>query len=458
MRPIYGLGEIREVVEMIRHRSLDVRSVTLALDARGCASGGPSEAASCVEALVEEHGRRLREAVERVKGELGVPVTTVRIALTPVEHLAAAAPEGRRAEAVVEAARAADRAAERAGVDYVGGWGLHAEAAVGPAAAAVAEALPTVLSETRRVMGFFSVGSTLHGLSFDATRLYVETLLRSVEEASSPLPGAKLVAVVNPAPDIPFLPAAHHGPGMPPAVLHVAISGPGAVAAALEGLPRGASVEQLYESLKRVGFKAARLGQLVLDRVAAETGYAAGAVDLSLAPTPEPGDSIAAVLEAMGARFGAPGSVAALALLVDALKKGGGMAVCCHGGYSGAMIPVMEDSGIAKAVAEGLATMYKLIAMTGVCSTGLDMAPVPGDTPPETLTGLALDTLALGVAQGKLLGVRLVPVPGAEPGDVVELGGLLGKAPVMDPGPAAPGGFTGRRGRMPPPLRRLLAS
>ena len=455
-RPLYGLGEIAEVVEMLRYRSLDVRSVTLSLDSRGCGRGGPGDVASCIEALVEEHGRRLREAVDAVSGELGVPVTTLRVALSPVELLVAHLPRGKAVEAVAEAAAAADRAAARVGVDYVGGWGGFGERGVPGPAAAVLEALPQVLSGTERVMGFFNAGSTVLGVSLDAVRASVEALLSAVEEAGGPLPGAKFLVTVNIGPDIPFLPAAHHGLGEPDAVVNVAISGPKVVAEALRRLPRGLGAERLAYELKRIGFKVARLGQLVAEKVSEATGYRMGSVDLSLAPTPEPGDSIAAVLEAMGVEAGAPGSVAALALLVDSLKKGGAMAVCCAGGYSGAMIPVMEDSGLAEAAARGLITVYKLLAMTSVCSTGVDMVPVPGDEPWWRLAGLVLDTLTIGAVQGKTLGVRLVPVPGARPGDVVELGGLLGRAVVMDPGPGSGRAFLERGGFIPAPLRSLL--
>jgi len=458
-RPLYGLGEIAEVVEMLRYRSLDVRSVTLSLDSRRCASRSIGDIASCLEELVEEHGRALRVAADRVASELGVTVTTVRVALSPFEYLAAPVAGSsfdRGVEAVVEAARAADRAAAAAGVDYVGGASAFAERGVSVAAAAVIDALPDVLVETGRVMGFVNAGSTALGVGLDTVRIVVSSLLEAVERAGSPLPGAKLLVSANVAPDIPFLPAAHHGLGEPEAVVNVAVSGPKVVAEALRGLPREAPLHVLAGELRRIGFKVARLGQLVAERVSQETGYALGSVDLSLAPTPEPGDSIAAVLEAIGVEAGAPGSVAALALLVDSLKRGGAMGVCCAGGYSGAMIPVSEDSGLAEAAARGLVTVYKLLAMTSVCSTGIDMVPVPAEAGEKTLTGLVLDALAVAAVQGKTLGVRLLPAPGARPGDVVELGGLLGKAPVMDPGGGRNDVLVKRGGFIPAPLRRLL--
>ena len=458
-RPLYGLGEIVEVVEMLRYRSLDVRSVTLSLDSRRCVSREPGDAAACLEELVEAHGEVLRRAVDEVAAELGVTVTTVRLALSPFEYLAAplaASSYEAAVEAVVEAARAVDRAARRAGVDYVGGVAAFADRGVSLAAAAVVEALPDVLAETERVMGFLNAASTALGVSLDAARIAVASLLEAVEAAGSPMPGAKFLITVNVAPDIPFLPAAHHGLGEPEAVVHVAISGPKVVAEALRGLPEEAPLQEVAQELRRIGFKVSRLGQLVAERVSEATGYALGSVDLSLAPTPEPGDSIAAVLEAIGVEAGAPGSVAALALLVDSLKRGGAMGVCCAGGYSGAMIPVSEDSGLAASAARGLLTVYKLLAMTGVCSTGIDMVPVPLEAGEEALTGLVLDALALGAVQGKTLGVRLLPVPGAKPGDVVELGGLLGSAPVMDVGGGDSRRLVRRGGFIPSPLRRLL--
>ncbi|KSW12054.1 hypothetical protein CF15_04550 [Pyrodictium occultum] len=457
----FSVSEISEVAEMIRYRSLDVRSVTLSIDAGVCSSPRPRELVDCLARLVEEHGRRLRRAVERVSSRLGVPVTTARLALTPMEQLLAPVAGSlgveKAAEAGFEAAAEMERAAERAGVDYIGGFSAFADRGVGPGGRAVVEALPRVLAETGRVMGFVNAASTMLGLNMEAVAAAVKALLRAVEAAGSPLPGAKFLVTVNVAPDIPFLPAAHHGLGEADGAVNVAISGPGVVAAVLRSLPQDTPLERLYEELKRIGFKISRLGQLVAEWVAAEAGYTLGSVDLSLAPTPEPGDSIAAVLEAIGVEFGAPGSIAALAMLIDALRKGGGMGVCCAGGYSGAMIPVSEDSGIAEAAARGLATMYKLIAMTGVCSTGLDMVPVPGDTDWRRLAALTADVLALGMAQGKVLGVRLLPAPGKKPGDTVSLGGLLGEAPVMDPGPGRVEEFIERGGRIPPPLRRLLA-
>ncbi len=458
-RPLYGLGEIAEVVEMLRYRSLDVRSVTLSLDSRRCVSGSIGDTVSCLEELVEEHGRVLRHVVDRVADELGVEVTTVRVALSPFEYLAAplaARSYDKAVEALVEAARAVDRAAAVAGVDYVGGVSAFAERGISLAAAAVIDSLPDILVETERVMGFVNAGSTALGVSLDAVRVSVSALLEAVERAGSPLPGAKLLVTANVAPDIPFLPAAHHGLGEPEAVVNVAVSGPKVVAEALRGLPMEAPLHVLAGELRRIGFKVARLGQLVAEKVSQETGYAIGSVDLSLAPTPEPGDSIAAVLEAIGVEAGAPGSVAALALLVDSLKRGGAMGVCCAGGYSGAMIPVSEDSGLAEAAARGLITVYKLLAMTSVCSTGVDMVPVPAEAGEMRLSGLVLDTLTVAAVQGKTLGVRLLPAPGARPGDLVELGGLLGKAPVMDPGGGRNEAMMRRGGFIPAPLRRLL--
>ena len=454
-RPLFGLGEIREVVEMLRYRSLDVRSVTLHVDSRICyGAGGESEVAACLEELVAERGRRLRDSVRAAASELGVEVTTIRIALSPFEHLAAVRPGD--AGLLVEAARAVERGLRRAGVDYAGGFAADAGMGIGRAAETVIEALPRVMAETERLMGFVSVGSSFQGVSVDAVRSSIEALLEAVEAAGSPMPGARFLLAVNVAPDTPFLPAAHHGPGVPDGTLTVAISGPSVVAAALSHLEPGDPLERVYDEAARVGFKVARLGRAVLEKAAEAGGFLPGGVDLSLAPTPEPGDSVAEVLKAIGAEPGAPGSIAALAVMAEALKRGGGFASCCIAGYSGAMIPVMEDSGLAEAAGRGLVTVHWLLAALSVCSTGLDMVPVPAGAGAERLAALALDALVVGVVSGKTLGVRLVPVPGAEPGDVVELGGLLGSARVMDPG----GGYTviaGRRGRLPPPLRRLLA-
>ena len=458
-RPLYGLGEIAEVVEMLRYRSLDVRSVTLSIDTRGCTATRVGDIVSCLDGVVAEHGARLRKAVEEAAEELGVTITTRRLALSPIEFLVAPLAQrshSKAVEAVVEAAKAVDAAARRAGVDYVGGVAAFAERGVSLPAAAVIDALPDVLVETRAVMGFVNAGSTLLGLSLDAVRVSIASLLEAVGRTGNAMPGAKFLVTVNVAPDIPFLPAAHHGLGEPGAVINVAISGPKVVAEALRGLPESLPLQDLAQEVRRIGFKVARLGQLVAERVSKKTGYAVSSVDLSLAPTPEPGDSIAAVLEAIGVEAGAPGSVAALALLVDSLKRGGSMAVCCAGGYSGAMIPLSEDSGLAASAARGLLTIYKLLSMTSVCSTGLDMVPVPAEAGEETLTGLAMDALAVGLVQEKTLGVRLLPAPGAKPGDTVSLGGLLGEAPVLDPGPGSNRVLVARGGFIPAPLRRLI--
>jgi len=459
---VFGLGEISEVAEMIRYYSLDVRSATVSVDALVCASNNGGEIIECLIGLVRRYGGLLRRGAETVATRLGVPITTLRLALSPLAEVFTPLVEkiGVRdtSQYMLEAAIELDRAAAEAKIDYIGGFSAFTDTGLSKPSRALLHALPRILTETRRIMGFINTGSTTLGLSVDAVAEGVKALLKATREAQSPAPGAKLLLTVNITPDIPFLPGAHHGRGLTPGTINIAISGPKVAANALKNLSPKAPIEALHEELKKIGFKTARLGQLVLEKLAAETSLKPGSVDLSLAPTPEPGDSIAAILEEIGTQPGAPGSIAALALLVDALKKGGVMGVCCVGGYSGAMIPLTEDSGLAEAAAKGLLNIYKLIAMTSICSTGLDMVPVPGEETWQRIAGVTLDTLTIGITNNKTLGVRLLPSPGKKPGDTINLGGLLGKAPVMDLGPGTPENFIERGGRIPPPVRRLTYS
>jgi len=433
--------EIAEVTEMLHYLNLDVRAVTLSLAVPK--EGFVERAAE----LVEGRGRELVEAVKRISEEHGIPIVTARIALTPVGEL------GSDPDSFLLFAKEVDKAAKRAGVDAVGGFGAFAEVGSNEAAKALIEVLPKALSDTERVFGFLNVGDSWSGLNVEAVYEVSESLIELAKRTGG-AGNAKFLVSVNLPGDVPFMPGAHHGRGRPEAEVNVAISGPGVVEAVVRR--SGAKTfRDLHEAIKRAAFKVARLGEFAGRKVAEELGVEMGSVDLSLAPTPKLGDSVAKVVEAMGVpSFGAPGTLAALALLVDALKKGGAMAVSRFGGFSGLFIPLSEDAGMVEAAERGTVEVYKLVSYTAICSAGLDMVPIPLVSP-ETLASLTLDQLAVGLVNDKPLGVRLIPVPNSKPGDVIDLGGLLGKGVVLPLEDLSPNNFIRMKGHFPPTTLRL---
>lgn len=456
-----GPEEIGEIVEMLVFQELDIRAVTLGLSLQECTSPREAEMLSCVEYTVRSHARRLVEAVEKVSAKYGVDIVTRRMALTPASLLLepqARGPGGwgEATETAVELARVIDRAALGEGVDMVGGFSAFVHKGFTPGDRAVIEALPRALSSTRGLAGMANVASTMTGVNADAVLLMAGKVLEAGAQTPRGEAAARLAVLANAPEDTPFMPGAYHGLGEPSPIVNVAVSGPGVIEAAVRRAGDGADLRSLHDLVKRTAFKITRLGELVGREVARLLGVEFGIVDLSLAPSPKMGDSIAGVLEAIGVEAaGAPGSLAALYLLVDAVKKGGAMATSSIGGLSGAFIPVSEDAGMTRALEKGALSLDGLMALMTVCNTGIDMLAIPGDTPIETVAGVILDVMAAAVSLDKTLGVRLVPVPGARPGDRVELGGLLGSTIVVGLPPFKPTRLVRRGGLLPPGTVRL---
>jgi len=381
-----------------------------------------------------------------------VPIVNKRIAISPAAHVAAAS----GAEDLVPLARAMDSAAREVGVDFIGGYTAYVQKGFTRADDALFRSAPQALAETERVCASLALASTRAGINMDAVQRFAELCLEaaSLTADAGGMACAKLVGFANAVEDNPFVAGAHIGPGEPETVLNVGVSGPGVVRSALARLGPEADLLAVAETIKRTAFKITRMGELVGREAARRLGTVFGIVDVSLAPTPAVGDSVAEILELIGLeRAGAPGTTAALALLTDAIKKGGAMASSSVGGLSGAFIPISEDRGMIEAVRVGALSLAKLEAMTAVCSVGMDMIAIPGDTPADVLCGLVADEMAIGVINSKTTAVRLIPVPGRGPGETVELGGLLGTAIVQDPGRFRAEIFSARGGRVPAPLQ-----
>lgn len=443
--------EIVETLEMIRVNQLDIRTVTLGIDLRGCAGGKPGTVAERIRRKIRHAARGFVDACRRVEQRYGLPIVNKRLSVTPVSQVAVFdSPEG-----YVEIAHALDEAAQELGVDFLGGYSALVEKGITDAESCFLDSVPGALAATSRVCGSVNAASTRAGINIDALarcgEMVCEMARRTARQGG--LAAAKFVVFANAVSDNPFMAGSFLGPGEGDRVINTGVSGPGVVRAAVESMPADAPLGEIAETVKKLAFKVTRMGELVGRTVSRELGATFGIVDLSLAPTASVGDSVARILEAMGLeRCGGPGTTAALALLVDAVKKGGAFASSYVGGLSGAFIPVSEDDGMIRAVQDGALSLDKLEAMTAVCSVGIDMVAVPGDTPPSTLAALMADELAIGVVNGKTTGVRVIPVPGAKPGDTVEFGGLLGYAPVMPISRIGAERFIARGGRIPAPV------
>jgi uncharacterized protein (UPF0210 family) len=443
-----GMDEILESVGMVGRDHLDIRTVTLGVNLRG--HRAPETAVEHITAVAAE----LVPVTDALAAETGIPIVNRRIAVTPVAWVA----ERGDQSLLLELALALDEAARRAGVDFIGGFSAMVEKHASRIDEEVMAALPLALSRTERVCGSVNVATTGSGINMDAVvfmgRVIKETAALTADRGG--IGCAKLVVFANAVPDNPFMAGAFHGFGEGDAAISVGISGPGVVANALRRLPRGAPLQDLAEEIKHTVFKITRVGEYVGRSVARRMGVAFGVVDISLAPTSTPGDSVAEILELIGVeRVGLPGSTVALAMLNDAVKKGGAMATSRAGGLSGAFIPVSEDAGFASAAADGHLALEKLEAMTAVCSVGLDMIALPGETSADTIAAIIADEAAIGIINDKTTACRLVPVPGASPGEWVDWGGLLGRAPVMPVRDRATVGLARRAGHVPPPLRAL---
>ncbi|MFQ5509898.1 MAG: PFL family protein [Leptospirillia bacterium] len=445
--------EIFETVGMVREANLDIRTATLGLNLQDCAGPDPVRVAAAVGERIKRRAEHLKTTCDQVAGEYGIPITNARVSVTPVANLISTpAPDD-----FLSLARAMDEAAETVGVDFVGGFSALVEKGTTTAEDTFLSALPEALAATGRVCASVNVASTHAGINMNAVarmgRIVTEAAALSAD--ADGLACAKLVVFANAVPDNPFMAGAFHGAGEPESTINIGISGPGVVARALDGAEH-LDLGELAEIIKKSAFKITRAGELVGRELSRRMGVRFGVLDLSLAPTDTVGDSVGEILEMIGLeRVGTHGTVAALALLNDAVKKGGAFASNHVGGLSGAFIPVSEDRMMIRSAAEGALSLDKLEAMTSVCSVGLDMVAVPGDTPPEVIAAIIADEAAIGTINRKTTGVRVVPVPGKGVGDMARFGGLLGEAPIMAVNTPSPAALVGRGGRIPAPLQGL---
>ena len=455
----FEASEVREVLRMIESESLDVRTVTMGLSLRDCGAETLERTSARIYEKLMRVAARLVPTTAAVQADFAVPITTTRLSVTPL----ALVTEASRAPRVVQAALALDRAAGELGVDYVGGFSALVEKGMTPGDRALIDSIPEALATTTRVCSSVNVATTRAGINADAV-LEMGRVVKATAEGTAAAGGigcARLVTFANIPDDNPFVAGALHGVGEGECVINVGCSGPGVVLSALKRLRLSGEpydLSTVAETIKRMAFKVARAGELVGREVARRLGPEVrfGVVDLSLAPTPAVGDSVAEILEEMGVDMaGAPGSVAALALLTDAVKKGGVMASSAVGGLSGAFIPVSEDAGMVAAARAGALSIDRLESLSAVCSVGLDMVAVPGDTSPETLAAIIADEIAIGVFNNKATGVRIIPVPGKKAGESVVYGGLLGEAYVQPVGRFGADRFVRLGGRIPAPLQAL---
>jgi uncharacterized protein len=446
--------EIVETLLMITQQNLDVRTVTLGLSLEHCADEDLEVMSGKVYRAVVERAQRLVPVCDAISREYGIPIVNKRIAVTPMAHLASAC----RDADVTPLAEALDRAACEVGVDFVGGFSALVHKGIGDGDARLIASIPHALSTTERVCASVNVASTRAGINMDAVLRMAEVIRETAGLTADrdSFGCGKLVVFSNMVEDNPFMAGAMHGAGEPDVVVNVGISGPGVVRAVVSALPEEADLTAVAEAIKATAFKITRVGELIAREAARRLGVEMGIVDLSLAPTPAEGDSVAGIIEAIGVeRCGGPGTTTALALLNDAVKKGGAMGTSSIGGLSGAFIPVSEDTGMVRAVVDGALTLEKLEAMTSVCSVGLDMIVIPGDTPTETIAAVMADACAIGVINNKTTATRLIPAVGKRVGETVEYGGLFGSAPVMSVNAWAGTKLIKRGGRFPAPLGSL---
>lgn len=447
-----NIFEVNETNNMIDHENLDVRTITLGLSLMDCIDSDLVRLNEKVREKIVTTARDLVKVGREIESEFGIPIVNKRISVTPISLIGSAACKS--PEDYVTLARTLDEAAREVGVNFIGGYSALVSKGMTPGEENLIRSIPQALSCTERVCSSVNLGSSKTGINMDAVRLMGEMILetaRATKENDS-LGCAKLVVFCNAPDDNPFMAGAFHGVTEADAIINVGVSGPGVVKTALEKV-RGENFEVLCETIKKTAFKVTRMGQLVAVEASKRLGIPFGILDLSLAPTPAVGDSVADILREIGLEYaGAPGTTAALALLNDQVKKGGVMASSYVGGLSGAFIPVSEDQGMIDSVQAGALTLEKLEAMTCVCSVGLDMIAIPGDTKASTISGIIADEMAIGMVNQKTTAVRLIPVIGKGVGEVVEFGGLLGYAPIMPVNQFSCEAFISRGGRIPAPI------
>jgi uncharacterized protein (UPF0210 family) len=444
------INEVRETIQMISEANLDVRTITMGISLLDCADSCYESFCGKVYDKVARKAEHLARVGDDISKEYGIPVVNKRVSVTPIAIAAA----GCKCGDYIEAARALDRAAREIGVNFIGGFSALVQKGITPEDRKLMDSIPPALAETERVCSSVNVASTRSGINVNAVNSaarLVKDLAMLTKDRDS-IGCTKFVVFCNAVEDNPFMAGAFHGTGEGDAAINVGVSGPGVVKRALESV-RGADFETLCETVKRTAFKITRVGQLVAQEASRRLKVPFGVIDLSLAPTPAVGDSVAEILQEMGLEHaGAPGTTAAIAILNDSVKKGGVMASSYVGGLSGAFIPVSEDNGMIEAVRAGALSIEKLEAMTCVCSVGLDMVAIPGCTPTETLAGIILDEMAIGMINSKTTAVRIIPVIGKEAGDTAEFGGLMGTAPIMEANGFKCADFVRRGGRIPAPI------
>ena len=445
--------DVLETIGMIREENLDIRTITMGISLWDCVSEDTDRLCQRIYDKITSRARNLVKAGEEIEKMYGIPIVNKRVSVTPVSLIGGnTSPEG-----YIKIAKTLQRAADELGINFIGGFSALVQKGMTEGASRMISVIPEALTETQNVCSSVNVASTKAGINMDAIALMGSTIKRAayLTRDNNSIACAKLVVFANVPEDNPFMAGAFCGIGEPETAINVGVSGPGVVASAIRRAG-DCNLSELADVIKKTAFKITRVGQLVANEAAKRLNTPFGIVDLSLAPTPAIGDSVAHILEGMGLEScGAHGTTAALAMLNDAVKKGGVMASSHVGGLSGAFIPVSEDAGMIAAAEKGALTLEKLEAMTAVCSVGLDMIAIPGDTPEEVIDGIIADEIAIGVVNTKTTAVRLIPAYGKKAGDSVEFGGLLGYAPVMELNTYSPAKFIHRGGRIPAPIHSL---
>lgn len=447
-----NIWEVNETNKMIEHENLDVRTITLGISLLDCIDTDLAKVNENIYRKITTVAKDLVKVGKEIENKYCIPIVNKRISITPISLIGASA--CKTPEDYVTIAKTLDDAAREVGVNFIGGYSALVSKGMTKSDELLIRSIPQALAETEYICSSVNVGSTKTGINMDAVRLMGDVILQAAEytKENDSLGCAKLVVLCNAPDDNPFMAGAFHGVTEADAIINVGVSGPGVVKTALEKV-RGENFEVLCETIKKTAFKVTRVGQLVAQEASRKLGIPFGIIDLSLAPTPAIGDSVAEILEEIGLEYaGAPGTTAALALLNDQVKKGGVMASSYVGGLSGAFIPVSEDQGMIDAVTAGALSLEKLEAMTCVCSVGLDMIAIPGKTKETTIAGLIADEMALGMINQKTTAVRVIPAIGKDVGDQVEFGGLLGYAPIMPVNEFSCDAFVNRGGRIPAPI------
>ena len=450
-----NIFEVNETNKMVEQENLDVRTITMGINLLDCASENLDEVNEKIYRKITTLAKDLVSTGEEIAREFGVPIVNKRISITPISLVGAAA--CKTPEDYVTIAKTLDRAAHTVGVNFIGGYSAIVSKGMTKSDELLIRSIPEALASTELICSSVNVGSTKTGINMDAVRLMGEIIKETAEKTkdADSLGCAKLVVLCNAPDDNPFMAGAFHGVGESDCVINVGVSGPGVVRSTISKYP-DASINELADIIKKTAFKITRMGQLVGKRASEMLGVEFGIVDLSLAQTPAVGDSVAHILEAMGLEIcGTHGTTAALAMLNDAVKKGGVMASSSVGGLSGAFIPVSEDAGMIDAAVDGTLTLSKLEAMTAVCSVGLDMIAIPGDVDPTTISAIIADEMAIGMVNTKTTAVRVIPAIGMKEGDMLEFGGLFGSAPVMPVSKKSSARFINRGGKIPAPMQSL---